>query len=362
MSLSLTVITIALFLSPLGQSAINSWLKNKFINDFEVELSVGTLFVNPVGTTSFTDLLIRDHRNDTLVFVDHFTFESYHLGGLISSKFHLGKVAFDSLFLNVVKYKNEDQSNLDIFIEKVKPDDARIKQLSATSIKLNQSKVKFTDLNKADSAKQLFSNMNAKLVDLNSHFNDFSTQIEEMSFFADHQNIQILNLEAFCSFGSEGAEFQNLKIITPNSQFIADVSMQYPKDGGRNFYDDVSIDGVVQDSFLGLQEFQFLVPNVSGSETIYLNNINFSGTLNKYAIDSIHINFEKSNFLGSFTFNTPSSSKLTIQELSINPKDIQNLFPSLEKSSLDVLKRFEKTNISGTIESQSAKDKLNLIS
>ena len=102
MSLSLTVITIALFLSPIGQSAINSWLKSKFINDFEVELSVGNLFVNPVGTTSFTDLLIRDHRNDTLIFVDHFTFESYHLGGLISSKFHLGKVAFDSLVLNVV--------------------------------------------------------------------------------------------------------------------------------------------------------------------------------------------------------------------------------------------------------------------
>ena len=59
MSLSLAVITIALFLSPVGQSAMNSWLKNKFINDFELELSTGSLFVNPVGTTSFTDLLIR---------------------------------------------------------------------------------------------------------------------------------------------------------------------------------------------------------------------------------------------------------------------------------------------------------------
>ena len=257
MSLSLTVLTIALFLSPLGQSAINSWLKNKFINDFEVELSTGSLFVNPVGTTSFTDLLIRDHRNDTLVFVDHFSFESYSLGGLITSKFHLEEVAFDSLVLNVVKYKNEDQSNLDIFIEKVKPDDAVIEELSATTIKLNNSQVQFRDLNTADSAKQLFSDVNAKLVDLSSHFSDFSTQIEEMSFFADHQNIQVLALEALCSFGSDGAEFQNLKIITPNSQFVADVSMRYPKGGFRNFYDDVSIDAVVQDSFLGLQEFQF---------------------------------------------------------------------------------------------------------
>jgi len=361
MSLSLAVLTIALFLSPIGQSAINSWVKNKFMNDFEVELSMGTLFVNPVGTTSFTDLLIRDHRNDTLVFIDHFAFESYHLGGLISRKLDLGEVAFDSLFLNVVKYKNEDQSNLDIFIEKVKPDDTRIKHLSATTIKLNHSKVQFTDLNEADSAKQLFSNMNAKLVYLNSHFNDFSTQIEGMSFFADHQNIQVLDLEVFCSFGTERAEFQNLKIITPNSQIITDVSVLYPKGGFGNFYEDVSIHAAVQDSFLGLQEFQFLAPNFSGSETIFLDQLNFSGTPSKYAIDSIRINYEKSNFSGSFTFNTSKdASKLTIQELFINPNDVHTLFPSLEKSNVDILKRFEKANISGTLASQSANHKLNL--
>ena len=360
-SLCLTVITIVLFLSPLGQSAINSWLKSKFINDFEVEVSMETLFVNPIGTTSFTDLLIRDHRNDTLVFVDYFAFESYHLGGLISSKLNLGEVAFDSLFLNVVKYKNEDQSNLDIFIEKVKTDDAVIKHLSATTIKLNRSKVQFKDLNKADSAKQLFSNINAKLVDLKSHRNDFSTKIQEMNFFVDNLNIQVLDLEAFCFFDSEFAEFQNLKIITPDSQFITDVSMRYPKGGFYNFYDNVSIDAVVRDSFLGLQEFQFLDPNVSGSGTIFLDHLKFLGKPSEYAIDSIRINYEKSNFLGSFTFNTSKdASKLTIQELFINPKDIQTLFPSLEKSSINLLKRFEKAIISGTFASQSAKHKLNL--
>ena len=78
MSFTLAVLTLALFLSPLGQSAVNSWLKKKFINDFDVELSVGALFINPVGITSFTDFLIRDHRNDTLIFVDYFEFESYH--------------------------------------------------------------------------------------------------------------------------------------------------------------------------------------------------------------------------------------------------------------------------------------------
>ena len=113
------MIAIALFLSPVGQSAIKSWLKDKFISEFDVELSMETLFVNPIGVTSFSDLLIQDHRNDTLVFIDHLAFETYKLSGLISSKLQLGEVEFDSLVLNIVKYKNENQSNLEIFIEKV---------------------------------------------------------------------------------------------------------------------------------------------------------------------------------------------------------------------------------------------------
>ena len=184
MSFTLAVLTLALFLSPLGQSAVNSWLKNKFINDFDVELSVGALFINPVGITSFTDFLIRDHRNDTLIFVDYFEFESYHFGDLISNSIHLGDVTVDSLFLNLVKYKEEDQSNLDIFIKKVKPDNTKLRRLSASTIQLNESKVQFQDLNKADSTKLLFSNINTRLDDLNFNHNNFSTSIEETSFYA----------------------------------------------------------------------------------------------------------------------------------------------------------------------------------
>ena len=359
--LSLAVIAIALFLSPVGQSAIKSWLKDKFISEFDVELSMETLFVNPIGVTSFSDLLIQDHRNDTLVFIDHLAFESYKLSSLISSKLQLGEVEFDSLVLNIVKYKNENQSNLEIFIEKVKPDEVRIKELSASSIKFNHSKVKFTDLNKADTTKQYFSNINAKLYDFNSNSINFSTRIDEMSFFSEPQNIEVIDLEAFCSFSSEGSKFQNLKLITSNSQLKSDVFVQYPKHGSRNLHRDISINAYLQNSFLGLKDFQFFVPSFPSSETIFIDQLNFSGSPTEYSLDSIRIFYEESSFLGSFTLNSlMDSSKLSIQELSINPKDIYTLFPNIDKSSIDLLKRFDNTNISGTLASQSANHKLDL--
>ena len=361
MSFTLAVLTLALFLSPLGQSAVNSWLKNKFINDFDVELSVGALFINPVGITSFTDFLIRDHRNDTLIFVDYFEFESYHFGDLISNSIHLGDVTVDSLFLNLVKYKEEDQSNLDIFIKKVKPDNTKLRRLSASTIQLNESKVQFLDLNKADSTKLLFSNINTRLDDLNFNLNNFSTSIEETSFYADHQNVQVTALESLCFFNFGRAEFQNLRLVTPHSQFTTDILMRYSKNGLRNIYEDVFIEAEVQESFIGLQDLHFLVPNLLSTETIFMDQLVFSGTPSQFSIDSFRLNYEKSNFLGSFHLNSSSSSKLTIQEFSLNSKDIETLFPSLEKSSIDFLKRFEKTNISGTLASQSANHKLNLL-
>ncbi|GIR82109.1 MAG: hypothetical protein CM15mP83_8350 [Flavobacteriaceae bacterium] len=73
---------LSYFYSPIGQSALNSWLKNKLINDFDVDLSIQLLFMNPVGISSFEDLLIKDHKNDTLIFVNHLEIESRHFGGL----------------------------------------------------------------------------------------------------------------------------------------------------------------------------------------------------------------------------------------------------------------------------------------
>ena len=119
LSIGLTILTFILFYSPIGQSALNSWLKNKLINDFDVDLSIRSFFMNPVGISSFEDLLIKDHKNDTLIFVNHLEIESRHFGGLINNDIYLGEVTVDSFLLNHVKYIDESLSNFQIFLEKL---------------------------------------------------------------------------------------------------------------------------------------------------------------------------------------------------------------------------------------------------
>ena len=162
MSIGLTILTLVLFFSPIGQSALNSWVKNKLINDFDVDLSINSFFMNPVGMSSFEDLLIKDHKNDTLIFVNHLQIESRHFGGLINNDIYLGEVTVDSFLLNHVKYRDENLSNLDVFLEKFNT--ARGAKFSASQVKLNESKLQFLDENDIDSTYQIISNLNANLI------------------------------------------------------------------------------------------------------------------------------------------------------------------------------------------------------
>ena len=336
LSIGLTILTFILFYSPIGQSALNSWLKNKLINDFDVDLSIRSFFMNPVGISSFEDLLIKDHKNDTLIFVNHLEIESRHFGGLINNDIYLGEVTVDSFLLNQVKYIDESLSNFQIFLEKL--NFSKGAKFSASQVKINESRLQFLDENDIDSTYQIISNLNAKLIDISSKSDDFSGVIEEMSLFAEGYALDIIHSNASFSIVSGAAKLEKLNITTPNSQLIANLSMLFPAAGILDSFNDIFIDANVLESTIGVEDIRSFVPNISGPDSFLIDELTFSGTPNKFSLDSFRLALPDSNLSGSLSFNnSENTSKLVIDELIINPKDILALMPTLEQSKVDFL-------------------------
>ena len=346
MSIGLTILTFILFYSPIGQSALNSWLKNKLINDFDVDLSIRSFFMNPVGISSFEDLLIKDHKNDTLIFVNKLEIESRHFGGFINNDIYLGEVTIDSFLLNHVKYIDENLSNFDIFLEKI--NFSKGAKFSASQVKLNESRLQFLDENDIDSTYQIISNLNAKLIDISSKSADFSAVIEEMSLFVEDYALDIIHSNASFSIVSGAAKIEKLNVTTPYSQIIADLSMRFPAVGIQYPFNDIFIDANVQESTIGMEDIRSFVPNISGMDSFLIDELTFSGTPNKFSLDSFRLALPFSNFSGSLFFNnSKKTSKLIIDKLIINPKDMLAFMPGLKQSQVDFLQHLGTSKMTG---------------
>ncbi|MGB0173223.1 MAG: hypothetical protein ACPF9C_03910 [Flavobacteriaceae bacterium] len=359
MSIGLSILTLILFFSPIGQSALNSWVRNKLINDFDVDLSINSFFMNPVGMSSFEDLLIKDHKNDTLIFVNHLEIESRHFGGLINNDIYLGEVTVDSFLLNHVTYRDESLSNLDVFLEKF--NFSKGAKFSASQVKLNESKLQFLDKNDIDSTYQIISNLNANLVDISSKSADFSAVIEDMSLFVEDYGLNVIRSNASFSIASGAAKLEELNVITPNSQLIADLSLRLPTGGSQDSFNDILIDASVQESSIGLEDIRSFVPNISGSDSFVIDQLTFSGTPNKFSLDSLRLSLPDSNFSGSLSFNnSEKTSNLVIDELIINPEDILAFVPSLAQSQVDFLKHLGTSKMTGELTRRSSNHKINM--
>lgn len=359
MSIGLSILTLILFFSPIGQSALNSWVKNKLINDFDVDLSINSFFMNPVGMSSFEDLLIKDHKNDTLIFVNHLEIESRHFGGLINNDIYLGEVTIDSFLLNHVTYRDENLSNFDVFLEKF--NFSKGAKFSASQVKLNESKLQFLDKNDIDSTYQIISNLNANLVDISSKSADFSAVIEDMTLFVEDYGLDVIRSNASFSIASGAAKLEELNVITPNSQLIADLSLRLPTGGSQDSFNDILIDASVQESSIGLEDIRSFVPNISGSDSFVIDQLTFSGTPNKFSLDSLRLSLPDSNFSGSLSFNnSEKTSNLVIDELIINPEDILAFVPSLAQSQVDFLKHLGTSKMTGELTRRFSNHKINM--
>jgi hypothetical protein len=348
LSFALALLTLLLLISPLGQSMINAWLTSKLVENRDIDVTIGSLFANPVGDTSFSDVLIRDHKGDTLIYIGQFEFESYRIGQLINNNIHLGNAKIDGLFLNVKRHNKDKKTNLDLFAEKLKPKTPNGRRYEASKINVVGAKLSFADNNKAKSIGNTFTDLHGELSDFSLQGDVVSFDINQMSFFVDEQDLQVTNLQTQFSHDALKTSFENLVVSTPNSLFASDVKMTYPKGGMQSFNEKVRIDAVVRETVLGLGDIQKIYPDVSTDGSVVIQYAKFMGTLNDFSVSSFKARFEKSMLSGALSHKA-NQSFFTITTLSTTYDDIARLIPSFNDPKYNFIQRSGTLNVKGNI-------------
>ena len=379
--LIIILLLITTFVLIITNSKFQTTLANKLANEINVEFGTeiaidkATLSYN--GKVDLRDFIIRDHKNDTLVFFKNLYLSPISLGKLVSNDLNFSSISFDGLDLKISTYLNENQNSLEIFLEKLnsKNQDSieNINNIGIISnIYAKNSSVKIINYNNEDGNLNI-SNIDFSLIDFELFDQDFNFIIDNMKLNFDNR-IALSNLKGKVNKKDSILSLKNSKLSFGKSNVSGDIKLDY---SNINSSDIFSIDFInsayvnleIVDSKISSFDLGEMLPNLKTNyDESWLVNTNIKGYLNDLFIENLLL--ENKNNTINFNSNIKNifhdnySLTFDVINFDINSEEIDRVFPKFFGTVLpSSLKTFGRFKMDGYVDFKTdyVSSKFNLI-
>ena len=102
---------------PAVQTFLASKITDRFNQQFSTNISILRANLTFSGTIALNNVLVNDHKKDTLFFINQLEISALGLNDLISSNPNIRTMKLAGLNVNLKTYKNDSISNLNYFIQ-----------------------------------------------------------------------------------------------------------------------------------------------------------------------------------------------------------------------------------------------------
>ena len=146
----LLLITLFILNSSRFQTSLANSIADQINNQYGTEIGINKVSFSLNGNIDLKNFLIKDHKNDTLIFFKNFYLSPISLGKLVSNELNFSSITIDGLDLRVTNYENEKLNSLQVFLNKLKDEDnpalndiSQSKNIS--KLHVNNSNLQFID-------------------------------------------------------------------------------------------------------------------------------------------------------------------------------------------------------------------------
>jgi hypothetical protein len=348
----LLVLGITLSL-PFVQTKIAHYVTERINEDYGTDIYVDKVAISVFGTVKLRDVLIKDHHKDTLVAAmsiktNILSFKKLKTGDLV-----FGDLYADKLFFNLKTYKNETNSNINVFIKLFDTGKKAAKpfQLNADNIYLNASHFKVTNENLVNQTAIDFTKMNSRVRKFKIYGSDITTEIKELSMM-DHRGLFIKDLNGKFSYSKESILLKELNLLTKESSLKGSVVLTYKEGGLSDFVNKVRLDVDVDSASISTNDLNIFYNEFGKNKKFNFSTI-FSGTMNDFFTRNLKLVVDKkSQIIGDINFKNlfnPDKNAFMIKgnfkRLSSDYANLKTILPRIlgEKlpSSLEHLGNFD---------------------
>ena len=332
-------------------------LNKEFGTDITIQEANFTIF----GGVKLKKVLIKDHKKDTLFYINRLKTNILDLKKLKEGDLHFGEASLDGLIFNLKNYKGEKDNNLDYFIalfDSDKPSKSKKKfLLTAQKLQLTNSKFIFNDYNLEKPLLFSARKLNAIAKNFKVLGPDVTANITEMSFI-DNRGLEIENLISDFTYTKKHILLEKLTARTPNSDLKGNVELRYDRKDFVDFNNKVIFDVKLDEALISSTDLKLFYGEFGKNQIFYVSG-NLMGTLNNFSTKNLRFfDKNKSQIAGNFTFKNLFSKNKgdfymigDFTKISSTYNNLTAILPKVLGDNLpSTFKKFGVFTISGTTE------------
>ena len=344
---------------PAVQTSLGKYATKKLNEDFKTDINIGKVGLQLNGDIEIKEILIRDHKKDTFIAIGELNSSIISFKNLYNSKLNFGDIDIQNLVFNLKTYQGEEDTNLDVFVEKFEDDNPRQGPskflLSSSDVSIEDGIFRLSDENLESPEVFEFSDLNANTTNFLINGPDVSSRINKFSFI-DSRGIKVENLMANFVYTLDHMNFGDLNIKTKKSELKGDLRFDYKREDLKYFTDKVKVTASFRDSEISLTELNVFFDEFGTNQRTSFN-ADLSGTLNHIIAENLNVSTTRNTrIIGDITFKNlfnkeDDSFELDgrFQNLASNYNDLTALLPRILGNAIPtILDKVGNFRINGT--------------
>jgi len=328
-----------IFSIPGVQTRLARTLTKSLKKSYNTNIVIKRVDLSFLGSVRLKGVQIRDHHNDTLIFVDKLSTSLLNAKKVINNKVNLGSVSLDGVDFHLKTHKGETNDNLSIFIESFEDDSPRDSlaapfSLSSSDMYLNNLNFKLIDANKKDSLPFYVKDAGGSLSDFKILGPDVTAKIRGL-YFREKNGLQVTNLTTDFSYTTTNMLFKKTVLETETSQINADITFAYKREDLRFFNDKVIINAAFSKSRVSLEDLSNFYGEFGVGDVLNLDG-SLVGTLNDFKVHQLDVYSDHGiiingdlKFVNAIDTEKGFSFDGDLQNVTANYQELKNILPNL---------------------------------
>ncbi|PTM10461.1 MAG: N-acetyl-gamma-glutamyl-phosphate reductase, partial [Bacteroidetes bacterium] len=343
---------------PAVQTKLGKYATELINNDFGTNINIEKVGLQFNGDVELKSIYIEDYKKDTLINIVELNTSIVSFKKLFNNKLTFGDIDIIGLTLNIKTYKDEEKTNLDVFVDKLDSDNPSTSEneflLSSSDISIINSKFKLSDENKETVEILKFTGLNINATNFLILGPKVNARINQLSF-KDSRGADIKKMTTNFSYSRTSMVFDDLHINTISSELIGDLKFKYEREDLQFFEDSVALVANFRDSKIALNELNTFYNEFGVNEIAKINTI-LTGTLNDLTANELYLTTSRQTIIdGDVNFknlfnSTPGNFSMRgkFDKISSRYSDLKALLPNVLGNSIpSVLDKFGKFDIQG---------------